>query len=322
MPAEFSRRRILTASAGALAASAGAAAGVAAADAAPGGGADRRVAPRSARPRRRPLDFARPGDSLRALVKLRGDLSGRTVLQWYSGTLNVALAGRPTHTVARYQGIIRTTWTPQPDGSFRYRTFDLGFFGDPETGAVVPRLRNPYTDAQVEPMDVRDGPIESLYTLNGVFRDGAPRDDRGTLSIPWRSAGDDVWYEANLAFERPNPLPPREFPRISASDTLFQRTLFRYQGRRSELEREPDTRAPLTTTQLVMSSPQPWLEMGAVPATQVIQTVSHKIDSIEQASPEIRDFIERTMPRYLQDETPFQGAGGSYERFRRERPGT
>jgi hypothetical protein len=140
----------------------------------------------------------------------------------------------------------------------------------------------------VEPIDVRDGPVVSLYTVNGVFRDGAPRDPTATLSIPWKLAGDEISYEANLAFERPNPLPPRDYPRVSGSEVLHQRTQFIYKGRLSELEREPDTRAPMTTIQLVQMSPQPWLEMGAVPALQTIHTVSHKIESIEQASPEMR----------------------------------
>jgi hypothetical protein len=279
-----------------------------------------RATARASRPsRRRALDLTRPEDCLRAIVKLRGDLSGRQVLQWYTGTLNVALHGRMPHTVARYQGVIRTTWAPQPDGSYRYRTFDLGFFGDPDTGRPVDRLRNPYTDMQVEPIDVRDGPVVSLYTVNGVFRDGAPRDPKATLSIPWKIAGDEISYEANLAFERPNPLPPRDYPRVSGSEVLYQRTQFIYKGRLSEVEREPDTRAPMTTIQLVQMSPQPWLEMGAVPALQTIHTVSHKIDSIEQASPEMREYIARVMPNYLTVETPFEGAGGSYERYRRER---
>jgi len=229
--------------------------------------------------------------------------------------------GRQAAPVARYQGVIRTTWTPRDDGSFHYRTFDLGFFGDLATGRPVESLQNPITGATLVPQDVRDGPIESRYTLNGVFRDGAPVDASKTLSLPWVRAGDEVWYSADLAFERPNPLPPSEYPEYSNSATSFQRTQFTYKGRLSDLEDATTTRAPMTTIQLVASTPMPWLQMGRVPAVQQIQTVSHKIASIDHASPEIRGYIERVMPGYLTEATPFAHLGSSADRFKRERLG-
>jgi len=87
--------------------------------------------------KRSKIDFTKPEDSLYAVVKLRGDLSGKRVLQWYTGTLSLVVPGKLPTPVCRYQGIIRTNWVPQPDGSYSYRTFDLGFFGNLETGEHV-----------------------------------------------------------------------------------------------------------------------------------------------------------------------------------------
>lgn len=155
------------------------------------------VAPVTARV---PLDLSVAKDSLTAIVKLRGDLAGGRVLQWYTGTLALLVPGRMPTPVCRYQGIIRTDWTPRGAGGFAYRTFDLGFFGDLATGRFVERLTNPITGAEVEPMQVRDGPVESIYSVHGVFRLGVPEDKSKTLSIPWESAGDQVWYGADLPF--------------------------------------------------------------------------------------------------------------------------
>ena len=241
------------------------------------------------------------------------------MLQWYTGTLALAVAGRAAVPVARYQGIIRTTWTPQADGSFRYRTFDLGFFGDLATGKAQSVFTNPVTGAPVEPLDIRDGPVESVYSVNGAFRDGAPVNRARTLTIPWVQAGDDLWYSTDLVFEYANPLSPELYPELTNSARVAQRSVFTYQGRRSEIEDSRTVRAPANTIMLVVSSIHPWLKMGRVPGSQIIQTTSHKIASIAAAPAEVRDYIERVMPDFLTAETPFRGAGNSYERYRRER---
>lgn len=271
--------------------------------------------------RARALDLSSPSDSLTAVVKLRGDLAGGRVLQWYTGHLAVLVPGRMPMPVARYQGVIRTDWTKREDGSYSYRTFDLGFFGDLASGRHVDRLVNPITGATVEPMQVRDGPVSSIYAVHGVFRDGAVLDSAKTLSLPWESAGDQVWYTADLPFEYVNPLPPAEFPKVSTTEKVFQRNRFTYKGRRSELEDEAATRAPMETIMLATSTVHPWLEMGAVPATQQILTVSRKIDRLEQAGPEMRGFLNQVYPDYLTVDVPFVSPGNSFERYKRERLG-
>ncbi len=268
---------------------------------------------------RQALDLTKPEDSLRALVKLRGDLAGGRVLQTYTGTLSLLVPGRQAAPVARYQGIIRTDWTPQPDGRFLYRTFDLGYFGDLATGRAVETLTNPLTGATLQPQDVRDGPISSIYSRHGTFRDGAPLDTSKTLSIDWRRAGDHLWYGADLAFENVNPLPPEQYPELSNSATLFQRSTFTYKGRLSELEDAATSRGTMETILLVQSTVHPWLKMGRIPAVQVIHTLSHKIDRAEQAPREVLDYLERVMPEFLTADVPFRSNGGSFERYKRER---
>ena len=97
----------------------------------------------------RRLDLSDPDDSLYAVVKLRGDVAGGRVLQWYTGELALLVPGRMPEPVASYQGVVRTDWTPRPDGAFDYRTFDLGYFGDLATGEAAESLTNPVNGADV-----------------------------------------------------------------------------------------------------------------------------------------------------------------------------
>ncbi len=267
----------------------------------------------------RRLDLSDPDDSLYAVVKLRGDVAGGRVLQWYTGELALLVPGRMPEPVASYQGVVRTDWTPRPDGAFDYRTFDLGYFGDPETGEAVDELTNPFTGEQVKPTLIEDGPIEFIYSSRGIYSEarGAPAPDR-KFEIPWQRAGDRIWYTSSFGFEYPNPLPPAEYPELSATDTVVQRSRFIYRSRLSALE-DASTRADAETHMLVVSTIHPWLRMGRHAGFQQIHTVSQKIDFVEETSPAWRSLMARVQPEFLTAETPFVGAGNSFERYKRER---
>lgn len=268
---------------------------------------------------RRPLDFSKAEDNLYAVVKLRGDHSGKQVLQWYSGTLSLVVPGKLPTPVCRYQGIIRTTWTPQSDGSFKYRTFDLGFYGDLETGRHVEKVLNPLTGEMVEPTQVRDGPISSIYSVNGAFPNGAKPDLTKKLNLPWVISGNDVWYSASFGFEFANPISPAQYPKLVNTDKVVQRSQFTYKGRLSELEDDKLTSAPAETIMVVTSTIHPWLMMGQMPGMQQIQTFSHKIAKAEDSSKEMQEFLAKVMPDYLTKESPFEGAGNSFELYKRQR---
>lgn len=269
--------------------------------------------------KRSKIDFTKPEDSLYAVVKLRGDLSGKRVLQWYTGTLSLVVPGKLPTPVCRYQGIIRTNWVPQPDGSYSYRTFDLGFFGNLETGEHVEKVTNPLTGEIVEPTQVRDGPISSIYSVNGAFPNGAKPDFSKKLNLPWIVSGNDVWYSAGFGFEFANVLPPAQYPKLSSTDKVVQRSQFTYKGRLSELEDESLTSAPMETIMVVTSTIHPWLMMGQMPGMQQIHTFSHKIAKVEDSSREMQEFLARVMPDYLDKETPFEGVGNSFEAYKRQR---
>ena len=265
------------------------------------------------------LDLSDPADSLRAVVKLRGDLSGQQVLQCYAGSLSLLVAGRAPVRVAGYQGIIRSHWTPLADGSFGYRTFDLGFFGDLATGAPVSTLVNPLTGDRVTPQDIRDGPVEALYTRFGIYRDGAQPDPNRQLEIGWQQTGDELWYHTFFPFRFPNPLPAEDFPELTSLPDVVQGNWFTYQGRQSEILDPATNRAPMQTILTVVSTVHPWLRMGRMPALQLIQTVARKLGSIDAAPAAVRSYIAATMPDFLHAETPFVSVGNSFERYRRER---
>jgi hypothetical protein len=114
-------------------------------------------------------------------------------------------------------------------------------------------------------------------------------------------------------------LPPAQYPKLSSSDKVVQRSQFTYKGRLSELEDESLTSAPMETIMVVTSTIHPWLMMGQMPGMQQIHTFSHKIAKVEDSSKEMQEFLAKTMPDYLTKETPFEGVGNSFEAYKRQR---
>jgi hypothetical protein len=70
---------------------------------------------------------------------------------------------------------------------------------------------------------------------------------------------------------------------------------------------------------VVTSTIHPWLMMGQIPGMQQIHTFSHKIAKLEDSSKEMQEFLAKVMPDYLTKDTPFEGAGNSFEAYKRQR---
>ncbi len=263
----------------------------------------------------RPLDFRNPQDNLHALVKLRGDLAGKRVLLWYQGTGLAALPGRVPAPLYRVQGLIRSSWTPQTDGSFAFESYDLGFYGDLQTGAPLRTFENPFNGARAEPIHVHDGPAGSLYSVHGSSPPGRPIDTSQTLALPWQRAGDDVWFEQSFGFEFSNPLQPDAWPRASTGETIRFRFHNTFRGRLTELEDFTRTSAPLTAVYLGIGPWPPWLLMGQTPGHHVLQYQARKLTSEAEIPPAMQDYIERTEPTYLSADRPWAQSLNAWERY-------
>ena len=269
--------------------------------------------------RARSLDLSKVEDSLYAVAKLRGDVSGKPSLLWYSGTGFAVLPDEVPNPLYQVQGLIKSTWVPQSDGSFLYETFDLGFYGDKESGAYLESFINPMNGKVCQPVHVHDGPQRSLYTVHGSVPMGRQPDTSKSLDIHWRRSGDDVWFENSFGFAFPSPLLPQDWPEASPGENITFRFHTSFRGRMSELEDESLTAAPLTAVYLGIGPWPAWLLMEQAPGHQVLQYQARKLVSEDEIPPAMQDYIARTEPAYLTAKEPWSEALSSWERYERTR---
>lgn len=269
--------------------------------------------------RARSLDLSNVEDSLYAVAKLRGDVSGKPAPLWYTGTGFAVLPGEVPNPLYQVQGLIRSSWVPQADGSFLYETFDLGFYGDKDTGAYLETFVNPMNGKTCQPIHVHDGPQRSLYTVYGSVPLGREPDKSKTLDIDWRRSGDDVWFENSFGFKFPSPLQPDEWPEASPGEDITFRFHTSFRGRMSELEDETLTAAPLNAVYLGIGPWPAWLLMEQAPGYQVLQYQARKLVSEDEIPQTMRDYISQTEPTYLTAEEPWSESLSSWERYERSR---
>ena len=95
--------------------------------------------------RKRP-DLSDPRDLLDAYQRLSGSFDDRLVIWWMSGTRYGVVNAQSRALYGMEVGMFHRFYR-QPDGSFRIAFFELTYYSDLATGALLESFENPYTSA-------------------------------------------------------------------------------------------------------------------------------------------------------------------------------
>ena len=161
------------------------------------------AAPRGSLPKNLHLDLSVPHVALESYVKLRGSTANETVFQPYGGDIFLAADGRLGVPLLGFWGLQKSIWRRSADGSWTNQDYDLGFYVDYQTRAILDRWRNPVTGREVKVYHYRGGPTGGRFALGAGAGAGDPYSN---LNGRWTVAGRQVWYTVSVWGERPNPL--------------------------------------------------------------------------------------------------------------------
>ncbi len=134
------------------------------------------AAPRGSLPAGSRLDLSDPRIALESYVKLRGSTADETVFQPYGGDIFVAADGQLGVPLLGFRGLQKSVWRRGADGGWTNQDYDLGFYVDYQTRAILDLWRNPVTAREVRVFHYRGGPSGGRFALGAVA--GAGR--RGT----------------------------------------------------------------------------------------------------------------------------------------------
>lgn len=234
-----------------------------------------------------------PGALLPTFMRLAASLDDRLVIWWMDGIRYgvVDAICRPLHGMK--VGMFHQ-FEKQPDGTYRFAIFELTYYTDLDSGALLTTYVNPYTGQTDNVVHVRLGPTIRQQTAQGlmVSPDPAIREYRSRLG-PVTVQGDRIWMRTDVEARIVLPLP--KAPEIILNHYTTLGGLFR--------EATDETRAcvPADLSFQNIIRWEPWMRMGDRPGHLMSRAIGRKLGAIEELPADYRTMAEQKHPDYLRD---------------------
>jgi hypothetical protein len=256
--------------------------------------------------RREPIDFDDPVQSLRAFVKLMGDLDPTVETpSWFGGhVFGDTRRDRPLKALMGIEGFGVLRVERQSDTSYRVFNRELAFYTDLETGEYLDTWVNPYTKEECEVKPIHNMTVNAHMIVSEKFGTAIEMDFDGNLmEVPlplgWQSFGHKLFsnFEVHTAF--PNELKPEVWPRESSGPVIRIAEIFQRVANLAELENPDVTTADYSGCWTRVGPWLPWMRMGQADGNLFFRTFMTKLNSADELSPRFKAHIEEHLPVFF-----------------------
>jgi hypothetical protein len=247
------------------------------------------------------LDLRDPRVALEAYVKLRGSTADETVFQAYEGDIFLVANGEIGIPLCGFAGIQKSVWRRDGAGGFRNLDYDLGFYVDYESRAILDRWRNPLTGRTVQVHHYRGGPS------GGRFSTTSPEDDvYGGVAGRWSIAGEQLCHTAANWGVRPNPMSPADWPLASSGPTLLGSMSLSFCGRLPDVLDAAQAAPRSTQFWTNVTAWMPWMEMGQRPGFNFWRWIGAKGLSRGELPAHLVEACARAWPGFVERDEPWK----------------
>jgi hypothetical protein len=211
------------------------------------------------------MDFDKPENLLRALVKLRGSLDGAPALWWYRGNQYAVVDSQPT-LLWQVEGAQLGKFVARDDGSYEHVFRDVMFYLDAETSEFLREFKNPWTGQTHEVPVMRMGPFRINHSVNGASVVMPANMPPGAMDVDWRYEpsfvqGGEVYIRELGKTRIANPAASSGKPGVSSRSHFYVNDLFTLVGKVADIEDDTPS-APARSTYDSVNDWTPWLQMG------------------------------------------------------------
>lgn len=227
-------------------------------------------------------------------LRVRADLKGRETVFHFSGMAYGVTPGDKRRELFAVEGftIGRVMWDGE-DGPYLLEK-ELLLWQDHRTGEILSKWRNPYTNKDVQVLHLGLDPINQRL----VF----PEEERSLLPmiLPSQRLGKQVVWHRELFPNYPSPLPRRDYPHNSQSDTFQAGEFTQYIVEQSDLDDVHLDSVPAIFTFTEVLPWLPFMEMGDAPGNVILVCRGNKLAGGFQDLPEeIKDFTRQQFPAFI-----------------------
>ena len=241
------------------------------------------------------LDLNQPDDALKVAQKFQCSLTeGKPMVYWWKGSTYSRVPGERDRLLFNVEGMniraCKILNDPQRGYGYRLVSREILLYLDPETGKVLNKWKNPWTNQDNEVIQVANDPVNQPPTyaktaagqpfkFNGMFKKGRVF---STAEVP-------LFYQ--------NPLGGEYQEYVGGSYHAME--MFNFFAHEDELLDAAKTDADnLTVTWTRISSWLPWMEMGDRPGLLVFSCIGKRVASSENTSETMKAEIRQNYPIY------------------------
>jgi hypothetical protein len=268
------------------------------------------------------LDLRTPAGNVTAYLKLRAAVDTRDVYYWFTGRLDLAVAGEPLRPIVDVETLILRRTEQRGPLEWDVTDWEASFYRDPETGEVAESLVNPATGRTVRPLHYREGPVRMRFSEAEPFivntRNVLPQTGK-PFSYPWRRVGDDFWMKKSSYIEAQNWLQPTEWPLESSGERIHVSTHSILKGAWSEVQDPRVASARTDFAYTAVSGWLPWMQMGRTPGHVVWAEAGRKLFSLDEAPRETVAIVRRLHPAWFGRPEPWPEFTNMYVQYREQR---
>jgi hypothetical protein len=265
----------------------------------------------SSAPRREPVDFVDPKQSLRAFVKLTGDLDpAKETAGWFGGTIFAdTRRDRPLKPLIGVEGfgVVRTE--EQPDGSFRIFNRECAFYKDVKTGEYIDVWVNPFTKEECEVFPIRNLTVNAHLIVSEKVGTAIEMDfDGNIMEVPlplgWDVFDDKLFsnFEVHTAF--PNELNPEKWPRESSGPVIRIAEIFQRIASLADVENPDTTSTDFGGVWTRVGPWLPWMLQGPADGSLLYRTFMTKNGTVDKLPRKLIDRAEDRLPEFFQAPPP------------------
>ena len=254
-------------------------------------------------------------DGFKTYIRLMGSLEPATIYSWFSGHLWGIVPGEAPKPLTTLQGLAKSNWNKEGENIVK-ESFDLGFFGDLETGQVLQEWKNPYTQEIVQPFHfMYGGGSTTVFTPNGK--------KSGGKIIPyatnWMHSGDQVWLDEYGSASFENPLQPEQWPKASAGKQMHFGSSTTYVAQAASLFNTAKATCGHTFFWTAVNSWEPWLQMGQRDGYVMWRATGRKNFDLDEIPKTMKAYVAKVQPNYFEALQPWKGRRSTYESYKASR---
>lgn len=258
------------------------------------------------------VDISTPESRFNTHVKMVGSQEEESVYVWFDGGLWGIMPGKAPVVLCGFQGLAKSNWMPQDDGSTIQHSFDVGIFSDMETGEPLETLLNPLTGETIKPFHYQYGGYQQHHKPdNELYSD--------VSNNKWSLRGDEIAFREYGSRTFDHPIPADKWPRESAGDKYLAASETNYMSPISQVADDAIKNADYRLFWTAILSWEPWLLMDGVPGFVMWRGIGRKVKSYNEAPEPLLNHIRKVQPNYFEDKVPWDGVMSSIEEFMKQR---